>query len=83
MNSQPLSSYATSSSNSPSSVTAVKLIPPSRGIYQGAFTGFGGEENEVNARKIADFEDIAGKKIVWAYFSIIGDQKVLYSQRQR
>ena len=67
INSQAVSSYATS--NSSSSVTDVKLIPPSRGIYHGAFTDFGGEENEVTAQKIIDFENIAGKKIVWAYFS--------------
>ena len=77
---QAVSSYATS--NSSSSVTDVKLIPPSRGIYHGAFTDFGGEENEVTAQKIIDFENIAGKKIVWAYFSNNWGSEVLNFQRQ-
>jgi beta-mannanase len=69
MNSHSVSSYAASSSNSQPSISDVKLIPPLGGIYHGAFTDFGGEENEVTARKIIDFENIAGKKMVWAYFS--------------
>jgi beta-mannanase len=68
MNFQNASSYF-ASSNLSSSVFDAKLIPPLRGIYHGAFTDFGGGEDKVTAQKIIDFENIIGKKIVWAYFS--------------
>ena len=46
-----------------------KIAPPVKGIYQGAFANFGGEEDEVRVHNIIDFEKMIGKKIVWAMFS--------------
>ena len=46
-----------------------KITPPVKGIYQGAFVNFGGEEDEVRVQNIIDFEKMIGKKIVWAMFS--------------
>jgi len=49
---------------------AGKLLPPPDGeIYHAAYPDFGGWEDEVSAAKIADFEALTGKQIVWAYFS--------------
>ena len=48
---------------------SVKVGPPSKGVYLGALTDFGGAEDEVTPQKIIDFEKLIGKKIVWAYFS--------------
>ncbi len=45
-----------------------KLIPSS-GIYHAAYPDFGGTEDEVTADRISDFENLAQKDIVWAYFS--------------
>jgi hypothetical protein len=67
LNFQTVPTYFASSTSS-SSVSDVKLIPPLKGIYHGAFTDFGGEQNQVSAQ-IIDFENITGKRIVWAYFS--------------
>ena len=48
----------------------IKLLPPNDDkIYFGAFPDFGGSEDQVTSKKIRDFEAIANKKIVWAYFS--------------
>lgn len=49
-----------------------KLIEPTVGIYHSAYPDFGGTEDIVTAERIRDFETLANKKIVWAYFSIIG-----------
>jgi hypothetical protein len=46
-----------------------KLSEPSSGIYHAAFPDFGGTEDMVTAQRISDFETLAGKEIVWAYFS--------------
>ncbi len=46
-----------------------KLEPPSSGIYHAAFPDFGGTEDQVSGDRITSFEDLAGKEIVWAYFS--------------
>lgn len=47
----------------------VKLLPPAAGVYHGAFPDFGEAEDEVTERAIRDFQTLAGKNIVWAYFS--------------
>jgi hypothetical protein len=48
----------------------LKLLPPPKNkIYFGAFPDFGGPEDNVTAQRIREFENIAGKKIAWAYFS--------------
>ncbi len=39
------------------------------GIYHAAFPDFGGEEENVTLTAISQFEALANKKIVWAYFS--------------
>jgi len=46
-----------------------KLTAPSSDIYHSAYPDFGGTEDEVTASKITDFEALAEKEIVWAYFS--------------
>ncbi len=47
----------------------IKLIPHPYGIYHSAFPDFGGPEDRVSCSKIRNFEKLAGKKIVWAFFS--------------
>jgi beta-mannanase len=54
--------------NSSAYALDVKLRPPLRGIYNGAFT-FGAEEDHVTKRTIINFEKMIGKKLAWAYFS--------------
>ncbi len=46
-----------------------KLVPLPGKKYFGAFPDFGGTEDTVSAARIAAFEELAGKKIAWAYFS--------------
>lgn len=46
-----------------------KLVSPSGGMYHSAYPDFGGTEDTVTAGRIESFEDLAGKEIVWAYFS--------------
>lgn len=46
-----------------------KLVPPVNGIYHSAYPDFGGTEDVVTATAINEFEDLAKKDIVWAYFS--------------
>jgi hypothetical protein len=46
-----------------------KLAPPPAGAYHSAFPFFANSEDRVSKKKIIDFETLAGKKIVWAYFS--------------
>ena len=46
-----------------------KLVAPDRGIYHSAFPDFGGPEDIVTADRINEFIRLAGKDIVWAYFS--------------
>ncbi|NPA35833.1 MAG: hypothetical protein GXO47_03180 [Chlorobi bacterium] len=50
-------------------INNTKLIEPVSGIYHSAFPDFGGTEDIVTAEKIEDFEALANKEIVWAYFS--------------
>ncbi len=46
-----------------------KLIKSEKGIYHSAYPDFGGTEDIVTAKNIYEFESLANKKIVWAYFS--------------
>ena len=46
-----------------------QLLPPTTGAYQGAYADFGPMANEVTVQRIQEFEGLAGKKIVWAYFA--------------
>ncbi|BAO45209.1 glycoside hydrolase family 26 protein [Thiolapillus brandeum] len=46
-----------------------KLAPPEEGIYHAAFADLGGTEDQVDARRIHDFETLAGKPMAWVYFS--------------
>lgn len=48
---------------------AVHVLPPSHGIYHAAFPGFCPEEDCVSGARVRAFERLAGKRIVWAYFS--------------
>ncbi len=45
------------------------LIAPNSAIYHSAFPDFGGTEDVVTAARITEFEALAEKEIVWAYFS--------------
>ncbi len=48
----------------------IKLLPPQNGkIYFSAFPDFGGNEEIVTKERVEDFEELAGKDIVWATFS--------------
>jgi Glycosyl hydrolase family 26 len=47
----------------------VKVLPPAHGIYHAAYPDFCPEEDCVSAQRIRAFEQLAGKRIVWAYFS--------------
>lgn len=52
------------------SFASVKLLPPQDNyIYFGAYTDFGGSEDMVSDNAILEYENLAGKNIVWAYFS--------------
>ena len=59
-----------------------KITPPVKGIYQGAFVNFGGEEDEVRVQNIIDFEKMIGKKIVWAMFSNNWGREILHIRRK-
>jgi glycosyl hydrolase family 26 len=48
---------------------AAKVLPPRHGIYHAAFPDFCPEEDCVSAERIRAFEQLAGKRIAWAYFS--------------
>lgn len=48
---------------------AQKLIPPKEGIYHAAYPDFEATAGNVSAERIYEFEELARKKIVWAYFS--------------
>ncbi len=53
-----------------SELNSFKLLPPkNEKIYFGAFPDFGGPEDIVTEKKIIDFENLIGRKIVWASFS--------------
>lgn len=52
-----------------SAARPLKLLPPPHGVYHAAFPGFCGTEDCVSAQGIRAFERLAGKRIVWAYFS--------------
>lgn len=50
----------------------LKLQPPDDGVYHAAFPGFVTEDEEpapATGEKIEEFEMLAGKEIVWAYFN--------------
>ncbi|UCH13587.1 MAG: hypothetical protein JSV22_10815 [Bacteroidales bacterium] len=70
---ETLEAYRSSVSSSTYVSTATfsdnKLIEPASGIYHAAYPDFGGEEDIVTAERINDFESLASKDIVWAYFS--------------
>ncbi len=46
-----------------------KLLAPENGMYHSAFPDFGGTEDIVTTDNINQFIELAGKDIVWAYFS--------------
>src|SRR5439155_21406391 len=50
-----------------------KLLPPASGVYFGAFTDFNiptqFSEDHLSLLKIDRFEQLAGRKLVWAYFA--------------
>lgn len=46
-----------------------QLLPPEVGAYHGAYADFGPMASDVTAERIQEFEKLAKKKIVWAYFA--------------
>jgi Glycosyl hydrolase family 26 len=46
-----------------------KVLAPAKFIYHSANPDFSSSEDAVSAARIASFESLAGKRIVWAYFS--------------
>ncbi len=55
--------------NTEKSSTHYKLLPPEQGIYHSAYPDFTDSEDNVTAESINEFIQLAGKGIVWAYFS--------------
>jgi hypothetical protein len=57
----------------PAATRCGKLLPPSWGSYLGAFTDFNPKaeytEDEVRDARITAFEELAGHKLAWVYFS--------------
>jgi hypothetical protein len=49
--------------------THQKVAPPSKGVYHSAYPDFGSSEDQVTSKRITGFENLVGKRIVWAYFS--------------
>jgi hypothetical protein len=47
----------------------LKVLPPERGAYHGAYADFGPAETAVTKEAIEAYIHSAGKKIAWAYFS--------------
>ncbi len=46
-----------------------KVVAPTSGIYHSAYPDFTDTEDHVTVEAISDFINLAGKDIVWAYFS--------------
>ena len=47
----------------------MKLVAPITGAYQGAFMDFGPTASEVTEEKIDAYQNLSGRKAVWAYFA--------------
>jgi hypothetical protein len=66
-------SVAEADSRRAAAATCGKLLPPASGAYFGAFPDFNppdtATEDDVQASKVNAFQRLAGRKIVWAYFS--------------
>ncbi|WP_457676613.1 glycoside hydrolase family 26 protein [Thiolapillus sp.] len=60
---------AGSSAVSRARVVSGRLAVPERGFYHAAFPDLGGTEDMVDARRIHEFERLAGKPLAWIYFS--------------
>ena len=48
---------------------AVKLAPPEQGVYHAAHPDFGMTSDLVSAESVRRFESLAGRRLVWSYFS--------------
>jgi hypothetical protein len=46
-----------------------KIVPPDYGMYVGAFPDMGSTEDSVSFARLKAFENLAGQKPVWVYFS--------------
>ena len=64
-----LSSGCIDKTTSPDNSDNIKLLPPPEGVYHCVFPDFGGQEDNVTLERIVDFENLAGKPIIWACFS--------------
>ncbi len=49
--------------------STAKLLAPTNGFYQGAFMDFGPTASEVTETKIDSYQNLSGRKAVWAYFA--------------
>ncbi len=51
------------------SLDSLKVLPPSQGIYLSAYPDFGDSEDTVTEERIEAYEQLAGRPLVWVYFS--------------
>lgn len=63
------------------SAFAFKVLPPQEGIYHSAHPDFGLQDDEVSQESVRDFIQLAGKKIVWAYFSDHWEKGIFFPER--
>jgi len=50
-------------------LAALKLMPPGEGVYHSAHPDFGLRDDCVSPGSVRAFEDMSGRRIVWAYLS--------------
>lgn len=48
---------------------AKRLLPPTSGVYLGAFPDLSGAEDDVTSKRLDDFLQLSQRKPVWVYFS--------------
>lgn len=58
----------------------LRIIAPESGVYLGAFTDFGGTEDEVSKVAIREFLETTQKGLAWAYFSNNWTDKVEFPE---
>ncbi len=65
----------------PTTLAKIKLLPPTdNDIYFGAFPDFGGPEDIVTTQRMTDFENLAGKHLAFAPFSVSWLNGIIYPQ---
>ncbi len=59
-----------------------KLLPPLKGRYHAAYPNFGPLEDHVSTQQIYNFEQLAFRKITWAYFSNNWGDQILFPTKE-